>query len=113
MIKAALEKEGDSFRLDVSGHAGYAPRGEDLICAAVSALLLGLAGYIRRLERQGLVLSATKTEIRPGRARIYLCPEHQVRGQAAGAFGLAAEILTLLGENYPKNIQFTVKRRNK
>ena len=35
MIRARFE--GDSVTL--SGHAGYAPRGEDIVCAAVSALV--------------------------------------------------------------------------
>ena len=113
MIKAALEKDEGGFRLDISGHADFAPKGEDLLCAAVSALVWGLAGYVRRLEKEGMALSATGVELEPGRAVIQLCPEPQARGRAAGAFGLAAEILALLGKNYPENIQFTVKRRNK
>ena len=30
-------------RLTVRGHADYAPKGQDIVCAAVSALLLALA----------------------------------------------------------------------
>ena len=30
-------------RLTLEGHAGYAPAGQDIVCAAVSALMLALA----------------------------------------------------------------------
>ena len=36
MIRAVFEKEGTAFTL--SGHAGYAEEGADIVCAAVSAM---------------------------------------------------------------------------
>lgn len=33
-------------RITVSGHAGHAPAGQDIVCAAVSALMYALAGYL-------------------------------------------------------------------
>ena len=30
-------------RLTLEGHAGYAPAGQDIVCAAVSALMLAMA----------------------------------------------------------------------
>lgn len=39
-------------KIKVSGHAGYAPRGEDIICAGVSALtqaaVMGLERHLKR-----------------------------------------------------------------
>ena len=39
MIRVTAEPE----RLTVQGHAGFAPRGQDIVCAAVSALMLALS----------------------------------------------------------------------
>lgn len=111
MIKAELENDGQGFRLEITGHAGFAPRGEDLVCAAVSALVYGLAGFARQLEKDGLALPSEKSDIRPGQAVICLYPKAQARERSDGAFALAAEILALLGENFPGNIHFTDKRR--
>lgn len=111
MIKAELERDAHSFCLEVSGHSQLAPRGEDILCAAVSALVYGLSYYTRRLEKKGLVIADSEREIDRGKARIYLHPEPQAREQAQGAFDLAAEILTILGEHFPENIHFTEKRR--
>lgn len=51
-------------RITVSGHAGYAPVGQDIVCAAVSALMYALAGY---LEETG---QAARSDIRRGYADI-------------------------------------------
>lgn len=54
----------------VHGHAGYAPRGEDIVCAAVSALtdtvtlsLLRLAGVAVRVEAREGHLACSLPEV--------------------------------------------------
>ena len=51
-------------RLTLEGHAGYAPTGKDIVCAAVSALVLALA---ERLQEKNLVKELI---MRPGYVRI-------------------------------------------
>ena len=51
-------------RLTLAGHAGYAPAGRDIVCAAVSALVLALA---ERLQEKNLVRELI---MRPGYVRI-------------------------------------------
>ena len=41
MIVAAFSVRGPDARFTVRGHAGYAPHGEDIVCAAASS-----AGYL-------------------------------------------------------------------
>ena len=42
MIKIeATRKDGKIINLTVKGHANSAPKGEDLVCAAVSSILVG------------------------------------------------------------------------
>ena len=40
---------GSPKRITVSGHAGYATDGQDIVCAAVSALTINLANSIENL----------------------------------------------------------------
>lgn len=47
-------------RMTVQGHANYAPHGEDIVCAAVSALAYALIGT---LEEEGLIRELV---VRPG-----------------------------------------------
>lgn len=55
MIRASLTHHGEAVELRVSGHAGTAEPGQDLLCAAVSALCetleRGLARYDTGSER--------------------------------------------------------------
>lgn len=51
-------------QLTVQGHADYAPAGKDIVCAAVSALVLALA---ERLQEKNLVKELV---MRPGYVRI-------------------------------------------
>lgn len=56
MIRAVFTRD----RLTLQGHADYAPRGQDIVCAAVSALAYALIGA---LEEKGQVRELT---VRPG-----------------------------------------------
>lgn len=53
-------------RITVSGHAGYAEVGKDIVCAGVSALVQGLIGSV-----ESLTSDLIQYDITPGRADIY------------------------------------------
>lgn len=72
MIQATVRPYG----VRVSGHAGYGPEGQDIVCAAVSALVYALAAQLDndgildvcQLEEGDAILYTSDTE----RARPYL-----------------------------------------
>lgn len=43
MITIIYDEKGKDMSLQASGHAGYAPKGQDIVCAAVSTLMQSLA----------------------------------------------------------------------
>lgn len=55
MIRIRARRRGDGLELWARGHAGYASRGQDIVCAGVSALLFGYIAYL-----EGLSPSATE-----------------------------------------------------
>ncbi len=61
MIEISIRKDG----VTVSGHANYAPRGQDIVCAAVSTLAIALINSIKDLTEDKIHYS-----ISPGRADI-------------------------------------------
>ena len=83
----------DGAQVTVSGHAGYAPAGRDIVCAA--ALVDALAGY---LEETG---QAERVDIRRGFA--------DIRGTAAGAAALALVRCGVeqLAQAYPGCVEIT------
>lgn len=49
MIRVQIEKKNGCYRkFDIEGHAGYADMGEDIICAAVSALVINTINSIEK-----------------------------------------------------------------
>ncbi len=40
------KRDGESYKIESSGHAGFAEKGHDIICAAVSALLVNTVNSI-------------------------------------------------------------------
>ena len=58
-------------RVTVQGHAGYAPCGEDIVCAAVSALVYALIGT---LEEDGLIRELV---VRPGFVTVAAKKDHK------------------------------------
>lgn len=52
MIEVIITREANEFRATTSGHADYNP-GNDIVCAAVSALMYTLKGSVRNILRGG------------------------------------------------------------
>ena len=76
--------------LEIDGHAGYAEKGKDIVCAAVSALACSLVGYVSgKVEREDghMSFSAGKMSTR-----------------ARGAFDCAYGGFALLAEAYPAHV---------
>ncbi len=61
MIRARYLRRGERRRLTLRGHATGSPA----VCAAASALLCALAGWLRRAEAPGLELT-----LRPGDGQV-------------------------------------------
>ena len=59
MIKISIryKKTGEFLSLTLTGHANSAPKGEDLVCAAVSGIILGginaLSGKNYQIKEEG------------------------------------------------------------
>lgn len=95
------EKEHDMI-LQASGHAGFAPKGQDIVCAAVSCLMQTLAYSVD---------GGTATRDPDG--------DNVLRVQAAQSFDTQAKFelvtdgLMLLAQQYPENVQFVNLRANR
>lgn len=56
MIRVIGCHRGDVFLMTMQGHAGYAEKGQDIVCAGASALLHSLAATLQLLEAPHLQL---------------------------------------------------------
>ena len=96
---------GITRRLTVKGHAGYAPAGQDIVCAGASILMQALVWMTAGSEEvdcaasdgpEGPRISVTAS---PSRKR-------EDSERLAGGFELAKAGLTLLAERYPDHLRF-------
>ena len=92
MIRVVCRRE-NGWDLRLSGHAGTAPYGEDLVCAAVTALVCALAQYVSEQEPTAHI------HLQPGDAQI------KAEGESlAPAFQTVLAGLQLLEKDYPEGV---------
>ena len=99
--------EGLSCRLEAAGHAGFAPAGQDIVCAGASTLMQALV-YLLAGEENACADAWEK----PDGPRLAVQADAPCAAWVQGAFELAKAGFTLLAERYPDNIRFAdVSRR--
>ena len=101
MIKIiyVTDPEGGKLTMRAEGHAGYAPAGQDIVCAAVSCLLQTLAYSAAEDEH-------TSSCIYQGKEGPVVSVETGDSVLMRDKFELVADGLTLLAEQYPENVSF-------
>ena len=96
---------GVTRRLEVKGHAGYAPAGQDIVCAGASILTQALIWMAAEMEQAECTASAGPEGPRVViTARPAADPRENQRME--GSFELAKAGLALLAERYPDNLRF-------
>ena len=94
MIEIARQPDG----ITVSGHAGYAPPGQDIICAAVSALTQTFISSVDKLTTDDI-----KSDTGPGMARIRYTGNLSKEAQLLeDSFFLGVRMIS---EEYPANVR--------
>ena len=99
MIEIRMYPMGDGLVLSAEGHAGMAPRGHDVVCAGVSALLFGYAAYLESLGPCGEGRSP-HLECEEGDGRLRLVTRG-LGGADLRGWSVVAAGLRLIEEAYP------------
>ena len=92
---------GPTLRLEAGGHAGYAPAGQDIVCAGASTLMQALISLLAGEEN---VRSDAWDE--PEGPRLVVTAPAPCPPWVEGAFELAKTGFALLAERYPDNLRF-------
>ena len=95
-------------RVTVEGHAGSGPEGHDLVCAAVSALALTLAGNVKYMEAQDAVHGVT-IHLGEGNAEIQCTAYRRYKDSVEQIFRSICVGFELLSTKYPDNISYDVR----
>lgn len=98
---------GISCRLEAAGHAGYAPAGQDIVCAGASTVMQGLVCLLAGEES-----ARSDAFDEPDGPRLAVQADAPCAEWVQGAFELAKACFVLLAERYPENVRFAdVSRR--
>ena len=98
---------GISCRLEAAGHAGYAPAGQDIVCAGASTVMQGLVCLLADEES-----ARSDAFDEPDGPRLAVQADAPCAEWVQGAFELAKACFALLAERYPENVRFAdVSRR--
>lgn len=107
MIKVEMMDTDKGYSLAVSGHADYAPEGQDIVCAAVSVLAQTLANKVEAAARSGRLLTSC---VQHGETFVVQAlPKPGPNNlMVASWFDFVEEGLRALAEAYPDNVELTV-----
>lgn len=94
-------------RITVKGHAGSAEVGKDLVCAAVSALVLTAVANVRRMEDKGCTYSTVMTVDR-GDAEIQVNPKAYFRLSVMQILDAICAGFEVLSREYPEYVRYEV-----
>ena len=112
MIKVCYSEldgpKGLSLRLEAAGHAGYAPAGQDIVCAGASTLMQALVYLLAGEEN-----ARSDAWDEPEGPRLAVAAQAPVAPWVQGAFELAKAGFTLLAERYPDNLRFADVSRSR
>lgn len=111
MIKVCYSEQdtaaGPVLRLETAGHAGYAPAGQDIVCAGASTLMQALVYLLAGEEN-----AETAAWDEPGGPRLAVSAAAPAAPWVSGAFELVKAGFVLLAERYPEHVRFAdVSRR--
>lgn len=83
--------------ITVSGHADYAPKGQDIVCAGVSAIEYALATWLDNMAAEGI---KSKVVLGDKETDCFIC--HDERADAC--MQMAWLGLCAIAHNYPDNV---------
>lgn len=107
MIKVEMMQTDKGYSVAASGHADYAPKGQDIVCAAVSVLLQTLANEVTEAARAGL-LAVGVVAHGDGWMKVEMTPTDQTQDMADAWVELVQDGIDALAESYPENVELEV-----
>ena len=90
--------------MTATGHAGFAPAGQDIVCAGISALFFATAEYLRQMTISGLLYGEPVLRLEPGNVKISCEPAAVAEEEAEHVFRLLETGCRQIAESYPNNV---------
>jgi uncharacterized protein YsxB (DUF464 family) len=96
--------------MTVNGHAGYADKGKDIICASASILAYTVAQIVKAMDKHGDLTESPTIQLNEGDIFIACSVKDEaVYAEAVHTFFVAEVGYMLLEANYPRHLHITKK----
>ena len=105
MVRVNYIKDGSVICISLSGHAGYANVGEDIVCSACSILAYTLAQSLIAMAEDGNLEGEPAIRLDPGDILIRCVPKDDAFDSVEAVFTFALIGYRLLEHKYPQNVR--------
>lgn len=106
MLNIEMTHCGGTCVLRMTGHAGQADVGRDIVCAAASILCYTAAQTALDLHERGMLRKKPRVDIGKGDATVTLCPRQDAAAEVTVALRTVATGFALLAHHYPEYVTF-------
>ena len=104
MVTIKYLRRENNFTLQASGHAGSAPKGQDLVCCGVSVLVHTVAQRVLDFYCEGFLAEFPETTLSPSGSHVVAQALPEAILQVEQAFATILTGLRMLCEQYPQYI---------
>ena len=108
MIKVTIGDRDGVLWLSMAGHAGTAPKGQDIVCAAATMLMYTAAQAALDMCSRGELESPPSVMLDDGNAGVSFRPEEWAMEKGRLALDVIRRGLEVLGKRYPENVAIYV-----
>lgn len=99
-----IKFDADKLKLTVKGHAEYAEKGQDIVCAGVSALVGALAITLSDMWEGNSMMKKPITRLKEGNTLIQAYAKPEYKKTLSLVFYPILEGLDLIARKYPENV---------
>ena len=104
MITASFSRNDNGITLRLTGHAGMAKKGEDIVCASATILAYTVAQSLQFMYEEGGLEERPHIRLDEGDAEITAIPKKDTYNEALHTFFVAQVGYHLLAHNYPQYV---------
>lgn len=105
MIEITYSKEGSKFSVTCTGHAGFAEKGQDIVCASATMLAYTLAENL--LEMPGAV-DDVKHIFTDGKIEVSAVAKDSMASVIELVFDVIVTGMRMLADQYPEHVELSL-----
>lgn len=104
MVKIVFSQQDDDMSISLQGHAGTAPKGEDLVCAAVTMLTYTAAQAAMDFLAADKLRREPTVSLASGDCVVTICPKETAKAEANAVWRTLLHGYQLLESSYQKAV---------